>query len=157
MRHRIDHWIALISLLLDRGAKINDTHDEGRTALAEVVVGKLGPDFARVLLDRGADPLVGVRTGSSALEWAIKLNNAELVEMFLEAISTRQYQCNDFARLIPKGLDEMNRAEKQELEEFQARYPPGEVSGEKMWWDRFYIIKAMKRHYWRMMYPAPVT
>lgn len=108
-----DCCLALISLLLDRGAKINATDHEGRTALAGAVIARSKPAYPRALLDRGANPLVGVEIGSNALEWAIKSNNAKLVEMFLEAISTRQYRCGDFARLIPKQVDEMEPEERE--------------------------------------------
>lgn len=135
---------------------------EAELHLPRAVIAKAHPDSLRVLLERGANPLVGVGTGSSAFEWAITLNDLEVVELFLETISSRQYRCDDFVGLIPKQLHEIEPQEMEELTQMVggAAYDDEEEQEEEekeLWWVRFLIIKAMTRHYWRLMYPVPAT
>jgi ankyrin repeat protein len=83
---------AMAEFLLDRGAKVDAIGSRGRTALAEVA--RQGGDIsiAKLLIERGANPLTGAEKGESALEWAISRFDYELVELSLQTIIARGYQ-----------------------------------------------------------------
>lgn len=68
----------LVTLLLDRGAHVDDQDDRGRTAL--MIAAERGhADIARLLLARGASPRVTDRDGHSAADLAVDATLRELL------------------------------------------------------------------------------
>jgi ankyrin repeat protein len=91
-----------MELLLHQGAKVDAVGSKGRTTLAEVAKRGGNISLAKLLIERGADPLKGASGSESALEWAILGNHPRLVELFLETITTRGQKAKG---LIPIVLD----------------------------------------------------
>ncbi|KAJ8680121.1 hypothetical protein QAD02_015908 [Eretmocerus hayati] len=74
---------SLISLILDKGASIEDTDKEGLTALAWACVrGRL--NAAQCLIDRGADVNTCDKIGRTPLDLAAFQGNPKLVQVLLE-------------------------------------------------------------------------
>ncbi|KAJ5595116.1 uncharacterized protein N7459_001324 [Penicillium hispanicum] len=168
--------LQMIQLLLDRGADINGAGFDNFTALAYATEQR-DDVVVKELLARGANPLARVQNGFSALQVAIQERNVKFVELFLENIKQRGYECDGFRRLIPilsqeeesivEGIeplsDEEGHTSSEEESERSGGYivdiPLADPSSKapsmvEYSWSGFLIIKAMRKHYWRMMDPA---
>jgi ankyrin repeat protein len=96
--------------MLDRGAHIDTRNSRGQTALS-IVVENGNPELTRMLLNRGADPLIALesRNNLSALEQLIRLfirhkhdmTYLDMLQASLETMAARDYQSDDFVRLMP--------------------------------------------------------
>lgn len=104
----------VISLLVDKGAPLNATmHQDGRTLMrfwplslgtALHVAAELGKlDVIQHLIHLGADTNVKDANGRTALEWAQKLDNTEVVEL-LNSTRHRQRPWHMFILLAAFGL-----------------------------------------------------
>ena len=147
-----------IRLLLDRGADVNAMEHNGFTPL-RMATDLRKIDVIKELLKRGANPLIGVERGASALELAIQNADLELVQVFLQATRDYDYRCDNFFHLIPV----LNQKEEHIISGVK---PPFQVVGKKIEgidsegsensfdmsrstervWDRFFIIKALRKH-----------
>jgi ankyrin repeat protein len=83
-----------ITALLNTGVDINTQDDKGATALMRAV--EAGhTDTVKLLLDRGADVNIQGRfLGYSAIVFAVKARNADLVEMLLAACNSKPPDLN---------------------------------------------------------------
>jgi cytohesin len=72
-----------ISTLIEEGADVNSTNDEGNTIL-HLVVKSRKMDLATLLIDNGADPNVRNKEGNSPLHIAVNNNRVEMVKMLIE-------------------------------------------------------------------------
>jgi uncharacterized protein len=72
---------AMVSLLLDRGAKTNLKSKDGQTALV-VAAGRGDDILAKILIDHGADPTIGDNLGMSAASYAKLFNNEKMLALF---------------------------------------------------------------------------
>lgn len=126
-------------LLLDRGADINALDEDGSTALAYIC--PLEEDLTMLFLSRGADPLLGMEWNASALQKAIDCCRPDYVQMFLDAIASRGLHIPNFRSLIPTLGDE---------------WEDGKIlDAEENFGDKYFVVKAMERYYWRSIYPVP--
>ncbi len=73
----------IVEFLLDAGANINVTTDNGTTALMMAVRGN-HLDTARLLLTRGANLQNSNEAGESALDWANKNGRSDMVKLLRE-------------------------------------------------------------------------
>lgn len=126
--------------LIDQGAEVDAVGSKGRTALAEVARQCGHISLAKVLIDRGANPLTGAERGESALKWAILRSYPELVELSLQTITARGYQSSHLEATIRHYIS---------LEEGPM------VTGPTTQWRWFLTVKALKQFYWRSKYPVP--
>ncbi|KAJ5153316.1 ankyrin repeat-containing domain protein [Penicillium canariense] len=133
--HREDQVFPIIQLLIDHGVKVDAVGMANRTALAAVVMENRSINIARELLDRGANPLLGFQDDASALQCAIKIQNPEMVGLFLETIGAQGYRCGDLIAFIARHLDEFKMPDK--------RWSRSE------WWNTFFVLKALRSYYWR--------
>ena len=91
----------MTEFLLDHGAKVDMAGSRGRTtALAEVAKKERDISLTKLLIERGANPLIGFGSGQSAFEWAVRRMNPEMVELFLRTIAARRYQCVGLTQLV---------------------------------------------------------
>lgn len=81
----------MTEFLLDHGANVDTVGSNGRTALAEVARNETDVSLARLLIERGANPLIGFGTSQGALEYAVWRMNPEIVELFMQTIAVRHY------------------------------------------------------------------
>lgn len=142
--------------LLDQGADVNAVGCHGRTALAEIARDRKDLPMtrmpttrgdlsvAKVLVARGADPLVSFEKCQSALQNAIFNQNFELVEFFLQTIDARGYKCDRLDSFICYVLDNI-------------KMPKRRRSDPEFWWDIFFLVKALRGYYWRAACPVPDT
>jgi ankyrin repeat protein len=131
---------AMAEFLIDQGAKVDAVGSKGRTALAEVARQCGDISLAKLLIERGANPLTGVERSESALEWAILRNYPELVELSLQTISARGYQSSYLDDTI-RHYSSIGRGPL--------------VTGPTTKWRWFFVVKALKQFYWRSRYPVP--
>ena len=68
-----------------------------------------------------------------SLDWAIRENNLEMVELCLQAIAARGYQHVDADSLIRRRMSLPSIAETEN----------------KTDWARFFVTKALQQYYWR--------
>lgn len=73
----------IVAFLLDAGANINATTDNGTTALMMAVRGN-HIDTAKLLLTRSANLQISNETGESALDWANKKGRSDMVKLLQE-------------------------------------------------------------------------
>lgn len=74
--------VAGIRELLNKGAKVNDSDDEGWTALTWATLAD-EPAAVKFLLERGADVNARDKLGRNALYWAAMEGNREIMELLL--------------------------------------------------------------------------
>ncbi|KAJ5577664.1 ankyrin [Penicillium hispanicum] len=101
---------ATMMFLLDRGAQIDTRNSRGQTALS-IAVESGNPEFANMLFNRGADPLVALESHDhlSALEQLVlvfirsehDVSYLDMLQASLETMAARDYQSDDFLRLMP--------------------------------------------------------
>lgn len=130
---------SMTEFLLDHGAKVDTVGSNGRTALAEVARNETDISLAKLLIERGANPLIGFGTSQSALEYAVWRMNPEMVELFMQTIAVLQYQCVGMIQYIRENLD----------------MPRKEETYDTKWWRSFFVVKALKQYFWRSKYPSP--
>lgn len=137
------HWkpSSMTEYLLDHGAKVDMVGSRGRTALAEVAKKERDISLAKLLIERGANPLIDFGSGQSAFEWAVRRMNPEMVELFLQTIAARRYQCVGLIQFVRENL----------------YIPPREETNDTKWkWCRcFLVVKALKQYSWKTNYPVP--
>jgi hypothetical protein len=92
-----------------------------------------------VLVEGGANPILGLEKSESALDWAVRGNNFEMVELFLQTIATRGYQPVDVDSLIRRHMPPPSVLERENEKD----------------WARFFVKKALLQYYWRTRYPVP--
>jgi len=78
-----ENEVSQVKLLLDSGADIDCTTDDGWTPLVEAVLH--GPELTRLLLSRGANPNIASVHGYTALHRAAGHGNVEVVQLLLDA------------------------------------------------------------------------
>lgn len=74
-----------VRLLLERGAQVDATDAEGRTALMHATAASGAPEVLRLLLDAGARIDQADTKGQTALMWAIAWNDPVYVEFLRDA------------------------------------------------------------------------
>ena len=72
-----------IAWLLDHGASPNELNSWGKTALHQVVLRRNPLETAELLMDRGADPLIEMPDGKSAVAIAARMGRVDLLELFV--------------------------------------------------------------------------
>ncbi|KAH8696530.1 ankyrin repeat-containing domain protein [Talaromyces proteolyticus] len=171
-------------LLLNNGAEVDATGDSERTAL-EVAVRRHQFDLANELLQRGADPLRENRFQSSAVQMILKTPSPspDQLTLLLKNLSIHKPHHRDFIHQIPtltskwcviphadptldmqrwteiwdeigcikKKKISVNLAEDDEKQRFIMEAPK-----DSDWWQRFIIIKELRKFYWRTTSPAPI-
>jgi uncharacterized protein len=98
---RRDRTVELIGeTLLDAGCDINAADNKGRTPLMYAAIFER-PAAVNLLLKRGANINAKDQNGQSALDWAIKTGNEEIIRLFssVHLISGRESQA--FSRAAP--------------------------------------------------------
>jgi ankyrin repeat protein len=71
----------LVEVLLDAGAKVNVTDVRGMTPLMLAITSdRLDPAIVRMLLEHGADPTGKSAAGETALDWARKFGQNDVIE-----------------------------------------------------------------------------
>jgi hypothetical protein len=71
----------VVEVLLNAGAKVNTADVRGMTPLMLAVTSdRLDPAIVRMLLEHGADPTVKSLAGETALDWAEKFGQAEVIQ-----------------------------------------------------------------------------
>jgi ankyrin repeat protein len=96
-----DRAVELIGeTLLDAGCDINAADNKGRTPLMYAAIFER-PAAVNLLLKRGANINAKDQNGQSALDWAIKTGNEEIIRLFssVHLISGRESQA--FSRVVP--------------------------------------------------------
>lgn len=73
----------LVSLLLDKGAKVNEPDEYGFTVLS-LAISEQRLDLVQQLLEHGADPNLANESHMPNLNWAIMLRDEEIVHALLE-------------------------------------------------------------------------
>ena len=71
----------LVALLLNKGAKVNATDDEGNTALAAAVTRRVSPDVVRLLIDAGATIDTRNKRGETPLLIAQRNGDVKLISV----------------------------------------------------------------------------
>lgn len=103
----------MTQFLLDHGAEVDAVGPRGRTALAEAAKQLDNNSSAKVLVERGANPLIGLEKCRSALDWAIREDNLKMVELFLQTIVARGYQPVDVELLIYRHMSTPSMIERK--------------------------------------------
>ncbi|GLI76882.1 hypothetical protein PoHVEF18_005160 [Penicillium ochrochloron] len=129
----------MTQFLLNHGAEVDTFGSKGRTALAEAARKLDTISSAKVLVEGGANPILGLEKSESALDWAIRGNNFEMVELFLQTIAARGYQPVDVDSLIHCHMSAPSVLERENEKD----------------WARFFVKKALLQYYWRTRYPVP--
>lgn len=57
--------------------------------MAAAAASKVNLEVAKILFERGADPLIGLEISESALDWAIRRQNSEMTELLLQTVAAR--------------------------------------------------------------------
>ncbi|KAJ6189571.1 ankyrin [Penicillium mononematosum] len=159
---------AVMVFLLDRGAQIDATNSQGQTALS-IALEHENSKLARMLLSRGADPLIALesRDTLSALEELIQIflekeHNLSYLDMLrasLETMAARGYPSDDFLRLMPsiEGTLSRPRVIPRPEDAPDSEGPitlPYYEDKEYVRWSHFYLIRELRKQYWRVTYPA---
>ena len=158
-----DNITATIEFLLDHGARIDTKDSRGRTALSIAL--EIGnPELARMLFDRGADPLIGFecRNNLSSLEQLVQLfeqneydvSYLDMLQSSLEVMAARGYPSDDFLRLLPRNEGTLTRPRViSQLASGLAVRGPIKLSyyEDRIYvrWSHFFLIKALRKQYWR--------
>lgn len=118
--------------LLDHGVQVDTVGPNFRTALAEAVKQEANNiEVVNLLLERGANPLVGLENSENALDWAIVKRKLEMTELLLQAVAARGDQ-----RLVVDSIIQRYNVHPRD-------------------WSQFYVNKALKQFHWRTVYPVP--
>lgn len=154
-----------LRLLLDRGVDIDAVTSKGETTLLRATR-RRDIDCVKRLLIGGANPFLKAGDNLSPLELAIKRHYCEHVKEFLDVAAARGYQYDEFLSLIPSQSIEKKLWEVSVGTCFRTTPGPGSWADFKqriegcdnrlqcqVYWERFFIIKEMKRYYWRKRYP----
>ncbi|MGB6064047.1 MAG: ankyrin repeat domain-containing protein [Desulfomonilaceae bacterium] len=89
MKAAIKADISMTELLLDKGAEINATTNDGKTTL--MVAASAGrTELVKHLLDKGADIDAVDKEGKSALSWALANHHAQLGKFLLESMAQKR-------------------------------------------------------------------
>ncbi|KAJ5827777.1 ankyrin repeat-containing domain protein [Penicillium robsamsonii] len=140
-----DQTSSVIKFLLDHGAKVDAVGIENRTALATVAWTRRDCiNIARELLDLGADPLLGFKENTSALQGAIETQKLEMVELFLEVIAARGHQCDGLTTFIARHIARFEMPEKSRLRRTE-------------WWNSFFLLRVLRSYYWRTAVPMSIS
>lgn len=89
----------IVTLLLLKGADVNQKSDAGNTALMYAT-----PLTVKPLLEKGADPFIRNNDGKDALELTKKLGRLEVAELIEQAVEQRQVE--NEVRIVHQGLRE---------------------------------------------------
>ena len=73
----------MFTLLVDRGAKPNQTNRKGETPL-HYAAWHGNREVAQLLLDRGANPIVATVSGKTPMQWAVIWKNDDVIQLLLE-------------------------------------------------------------------------
>jgi hypothetical protein len=159
---------AVMVFVLDRGAEIDTTNSQGQTALP-IALEHANSKLARMLLSRGADPLIALesRDTLSALEELIEIfleeeHNVSYLDMLrasLETMAARGYRSDDFLRLMPSIEGTLSRPRViPRLEDAPDSEgpitPPYYEDNYYVRWSHFFLIRELRKQYWRVTYPA---
>ncbi|OJJ29780.1 hypothetical protein ASPWEDRAFT_46543 [Aspergillus wentii DTO 134E9] len=124
-----DEGRAVVKLLLDRGAQIDMMDESDRTALSWAAQHR-NKTVVEELLARGADPLLKDVNNKTPLHWAAFDGGRVVTRIILKALESRGIRFDRLERLI-SNLEKDSR------------------------FDRDLILKQLRQHRWRMMYPCP--
>jgi ankyrin repeat protein len=129
-------------------------------------------DIVRFLLEKGpprdraprhgANPLGGETIPKSALYTAVKERNLNLVKKLLEGMSVRNTTCRDFELLLRAVMGSRDRSSASSSSDDPRdrdgieNEVPGTPSRSEDWAD-FFVLCALRSHYWRLRYPVPDT
>ncbi|KAL6229257.1 hypothetical protein BDW75DRAFT_225386 [Aspergillus navahoensis] len=160
---------ATVEFLLDHGAQIDTRNSRGRTALS-IALETRNHKLADMLFNRGANPLVAFesRNGLSAIEQLIRIFISEeydltylnMLQASLEIMAARNYPSDDFLRLMPmiEGTLSRPRVISQLEDAPGVRGPktlPYYEDGVCVRWSHFFLIKELRKRFWRAVYPVP--
>ncbi|KAJ6019797.1 ankyrin [Penicillium canescens] len=163
-----DDVAAAMMFLLDRGAHIDTRNSRGQTVLS-IAVENGNPELAKMLLNRGADPLIALesRNNLSALEQLVRifirhehdLSYLDMLQASLETMAARGYQSDDFVRLMPSIEGTLSRPKViSQLEDApDVKGPitlPYYEDKDYVRWSHFFLIKELRKQYWRVTYPV---
>ncbi|KAJ5381896.1 ankyrin [Penicillium cataractarum] len=135
--------VATINLLIDSGACVDALNGKGLTALYYATVQE---DMVVIpeLLSRGASPLAGSDMLKSPLYAAVQKNNMNIVKLLLKSLSSQSTTCHELEPLLKAVAD----PDSNPRDVIDTSSSPGD-------WDKFFILRELKNHYWRLRYPVP--
>lgn len=154
--------------LFDRGAQIDTKDSRGRTALS-IALENGNPELANVLLNRGADPLIAFESHDnlSALEQLVLIfirheydvSYLDMLQASLEMMTARNYQTDEFLPLMPSIKGKLSRpiVISQIEDAPNVKGPitlPYYEDKHYVRWSHFFLIKELRKQYWRAKYPV---
>ncbi|KAJ5542469.1 ankyrin [Penicillium sp. DV-2018c] len=143
--------------LLDRGAHVDAKSSKGFTALSIALRNKQIA-LARMLFNRGADPLLGLesRNETSGLElllqhfqdsqWDDDVTFLDMLQASLELMVVRGYKSDEFLQLMPRNEGSLSHPHLADA--------PEEGGLRKLRRSHFLLIKTLRQYYWRSRYPV---
>lgn len=159
---------AAVMFLLDRGAQIDTKSSRGQTALS-IALENGNPELANVLLNRGADPLIALALHDhlSALEQLVLIfirheydvSYLDMLQASLKTMAARNYPSDDFLRLMPSIEGTLSRpiVISQIEDAPNVKGPitlPYYEDKDYVRWSHFFLIKELRKQYWRAKYPV---
>lgn len=159
---------AAMICLLEHGAHIDTRNSRGQTALS-IAVESGNSELANMLFDRGADPLVALESydNLSALEQLVLIfirrehdvSHLEMLRASLETMAARDFQIDDFLRLMPNIEGTLSRPKiiSQIEDSPDVKGPitlPYYEDKDYVRWSHFNLIKELRKQYWRVLYPV---
>lgn len=163
-----DDITATVEYLVDRGARIDAKDSKGRTALS-IALETGQPELARMLFNRGADPLLDLesRDNLSGLEQLVQLfeqneydvSFLDMLQASLELMAVRGYRSHEFLHFMPRNEGTLARPRViSQLANAPAVKGPIDLPYYKdriyVRWSHFFLIKALRKQYWRSRYPV---
>ncbi|KAJ6003687.1 ankyrin [Penicillium canescens] len=163
-----DDVAAAMIFLLDRGAHIDTRNSRGQTVLS-IAVENGNPELAKMLLNRGADPLIALesRNNLSALEQLVRIfirhehdvSYLDMLQASLGTMAARGYHSDDFVRLMPSIEGTLSRPKViSQLEDAPDVKGPTTLSyyedKDDVHWSHFFLTKELRKLYWRVTYPV---
>lgn len=160
---------AAIKLLLDHGAQIDTRNSQGLAPLS-IALETGNSELAHMLFSRGADPLIALesRADLSGLEQLIRIfkrnehdvSYLDMLQASLEVMAARGYQSDDFLRLTPsiEGTLSRPRVISQVQDAPSVKGPivlPYYEDQVYVRWSHFFLIRELRKRYWRAVYPVP--
>ncbi|KAJ5102459.1 ankyrin [Penicillium argentinense] len=159
---------ATMMFFLDRGAQIDTQSSRGRTALS-LALENGNPELAKALLNRGADPLIALESHDnlSALEQLVLIfirheydvSHLDMLQASLETMAARNYQSDDFFRLMPSIEGTLSRpiVISQIEDAPNVKGPialPYNEDKDYVRWSHFFLIRELRKQYWRAKHPV---
>ena len=164
---RYEKLTSVVQDLLDHGAKLDAPGPCNRTPLALAI--KRGEfDLCRLLIERGANPILGFEKGTSAIQEMVKAGTRRTrvdegdtypglksaVEALFGSIPHEMARSQCFLQsFIDYGQDllsicECRRCSMTDEEGIDHNAP-------SFHWNRFLVTKAIRQRYWRAQFPVP--